>query len=226
MKMGYWRAGCAERCKSGSEGGGWKRTEPLIRHLAGHLPYAIGDASGHGIGAALLVAETRAYLRAFALAHTDPGQVLDGVNQRLVEDITADYFVTLFLARLHPRTRSLLYSNAGHMPAYVLDGRGEVKLVLQSTGRPLGLDPTGDFPTGPVVHLEPGDLVFLLSDGIVEAPAGNGLRFGIGRTLEVVRAHCHDPPGDTIAALLHQVREWSRSAQVDDMTAIVIKVGG
>jgi sigma-B regulation protein RsbU (phosphoserine phosphatase) len=192
----------------------------------GHWGIVIGDASGHGIGAALLVADTRAYLRAFALTNTDPGQVLDSVNQRLVEDITADYFVTLFLGRLHPLTRSLVYSNAGHLPAYVLDGRGAVKLVLQSTGVPLGLGPTGGFPNSPAVRLEPGDLLFLLSDGIVEAHSGDGPLFGIGRTLEVVRAHRHEPPGEILATLLHQVREWSGSAQVDDMTAIVIKVGG
>src|SRR5262249_54366206 len=192
----------------------------------GHWGIAIGDASGHGIGAALLVVETRAYLRAFALTHTDPGQVLGSVNQRLADDITADHFVTLFLGRLNPRTRSLVYSSAGHMPGYVLDGRGEVKLVLQSTGLPLGVDPTGAFPNSPTVRLEPGDLLFLLSDGIVEAPAGDGPLLGIGRTLEVVRAHRHEPPGEIIAALMHQVREWSGSAQADDMTAIVIKVGG
>jgi PAS domain S-box-containing protein len=192
----------------------------------GHWGIVIGDASGHGIGAALLVAETRAYLRAFALTDTDPGQVLDSVNQRLVEDITADHFVTLFLGRFHPLTRSLVYSNAGHLPAYILDGRGEVKLVLQSTGLPLGVGPTGAFPNSPAIRLEPSDLVFLLSDGIVEARASDGPLFGIGRTLEVVRAHRHEPPGEIIAALMHQVREWSGSAQADDMTAIVIKVGG
>jgi PAS domain S-box-containing protein len=192
----------------------------------GHWAIVIGDASGHGIGAALLVVETRAYLRSFALTHTDPGEILDSVNQRLVEDITADHFVTLFLGRLHPLTRSLVYSNAGHVPAYVLDGRGEVKLVLQSTGLPLGVDPTGGFPSSPTVRLEPGDLLFLLSDRIVEAPAGDGPLFGIGQTLAVVRAHRHEPPGEIIAALMHHVRAWSGSAQADDMTAIVIKVGG
>jgi PAS domain S-box-containing protein len=192
----------------------------------GHWGIVIGDASGHGIGAALLVAQTRAYLRAFALTNTDPGQVLDSVNQRLVEDITADHFVTLFLGRLHPLTRTLVYSNAGHLPAYILDGHGAVKQVLHSTGFPLGLVPSGDFPNSPVVRLEPGDLLFLLSDGIVEAPAGDGPLFGIGRTLELVRAHRHEPPGEILAALLHEVREWSGSVQTDDMTAIVIKVGG
>jgi PAS domain S-box-containing protein len=192
----------------------------------GHWGIAIGDASGHGIGSALLVAETRAYLRAFALTNTDPGQVLDRVNQGLVEDITADHFVTLFLGRLDPATRCLVYSNAGHLPAYLLDGRGEVKRVLRSTGLPLGLGPTGALPKSPAVCLEPGDLLFLLSDGIVEASPGDGPLFGMERTLKVVRAHRHQPAGEIITALLRHVREWAGSAQADDMTAIVIKVGG
>ena len=108
----------------------------------------------------------------------------------------------------------------------MLDAQGEVKLVLHSTSLPLGVDPAGDFSNGPALTLDPGDLVFLLSDGIVEAPSGAGSHFGIGRALEVVRAHRHQPPGEIIAALLHQVREWSQSAPVDDMTAIVIKVAG
>src|SRR5262249_54086938 len=159
-----------------------------------------------------------AYLRAFALTHTDPGEVLDRVNQRLVEAIAEDFFVTLSFARLHPLTRSLVYSNAGHLSAYVLDGRGEVKRVLPSTGPPLGLDPTCGFPNGPAARLEPGALVLLLSDGFVEAPAGDGPRFGMERTLEVVRAHRHEPASGIIAALLRQVHEWSQSDQEDDMT--------
>jgi PAS domain S-box-containing protein len=187
---------------------------------------AIGDASGHGIAAALLISETRAYLRALALTHTDPGTVLRLLNHRLVEDISTDHFVTLFFARLCPATRSLVYSNAGHLPGYVLDAQGAVKLVLKSTNQPLGLDPTGAFSNGPPITLDAGDLVVLLSDGIVEAPSGTGSLFSIGRALEVIRAHRHHPPGELLAALLHQVREWSQSAQADDMTAILIKVEG
>jgi PAS domain S-box-containing protein len=192
----------------------------------GHWGIVIGDASGHGIGAALLVAETRAYLRALALTNADPGQVLDNVNQRLFEDIGTDHFVTLFLGRLDPLTRSLVYSNAGHLPAHVLDSDGAVRLVLPSTGFPLAVVPDSPFPNSPEVRLEPGDLLFLLSDGIVEAHTGNRPLFGIGRSLEVVQAHRHEPAGEIIAALVHQVRKWSGSAQADDMTAIVIKVGG
>jgi PAS domain S-box-containing protein len=192
----------------------------------GHWGVAVGDASGHGIGAALVMAETRAYLRALAVTHTDPSELLRAVNERLVEDIGAGRFVTLFLARLDPRTRCLVYSNAGHWPGYVFDARGEVKLVLQSTSLPLGLDLDADISDRPAIMLDSGDLVFLLSDGIVEAISGAGSHFGIGRALEVVRAHRHEAPGEIIAALFHEVREWFQSAQGDDLTAIVIKVGG
>jgi PAS domain S-box-containing protein len=192
----------------------------------GHQGIALGDASGHGIGAALLIAETRAYLRALALSHTDPGTILRLLNRRLAEDISTDHFVTLFFARLDASARSLVYSSAGHWPGYVLDAEGEVKLVLGSTSLPLGVDPGGDFSNGLALTLNPGDLVFLLSDGIVEAASGAGALFGICRALEVVRVHRHKPPGEIVAALLHHVREWSQSAPADDMTAVVIKVGG
>ena len=88
------------------------------------------------------------------------------------------------------------------------------------------MDPAGDFPKGPAVRLEPGDLVFLLSDGIVEATSGDGPQFGIGRALEVVRAHRHEPPGDIVAALVQEVRAWSQGRPADDMTAIVMTNSG
>ena len=192
----------------------------------GHWGIVVGDASGHGIGAALLISETRAYLRALALTHTEPEDVLRHLNNRLAEDMATEHFVTLLFARLCPATRSLVHSNAGHWPGYVLDARGEVKTVLNSTGPPLGVDPAGDFPNEPVVALDPGDLVFLLSDGIVEAPSETGTSSGIGRALGVIREHRHLPPAEIIAALLHQIREPSQNVQVDDMTSVLIKVEG
>jgi sigma-B regulation protein RsbU (phosphoserine phosphatase) len=190
----------------------------------GHWGIAVGDASGHGIGAALLISETRAYLRALALTHTDPGTMLRLLHHRFAEDIRTDHFVTLFFARLCPPKRSLVYGNAGHWPGYVLDAQGNVKFVLKSTSLPLGVDPSGDICNAPEITLDPGDLVFLLSDGIVEATSGIGSLFGIRRALEVIRTHRDHPPGEIIAALLHQVREWSQNVLVDDMTVILIKV--
>jgi PAS domain S-box-containing protein len=188
----------------------------------GSLGIAVGDASGHGIGAALLITETRAYLRALVRTDTNVGKILSLVNRQIVEDIGED-FVTLFFARLDPRTRSLVYSSAGHWPGYVLDRRGEMKTILHSTGLPLGLDPTAAFPESVAQTLDPGDLVLLLSDGIVEAFSPDGPLFGMERVLKSVRAHRGATSDRIVAALVEEVRAYSNDLPIDDMTAVVIQ---
>jgi PAS domain S-box-containing protein len=195
-------------------------------HLAGGaLGVAIGDASGHGIGAALLIAETRAYLRALAQAHPDLGHILTQVNRRLSDDVAEDHFVTLLLARLDPEAFTLTCSNAGHWPGYVLDFRGQVKAVLESTGLVLGFNPGGEFPSGPPVALAAGDLVLLCTDGLAEAFSKKGEVFGRERVLDFVRQRRYEEPSQIVAALCDTVREFSGGEQLDDMTAVVIKVG-
>jgi serine phosphatase RsbU (regulator of sigma subunit) len=189
------------------------------------LAVSIADTSGHGIAAALLMAETCAYIRALALTHADVERILTLANCRLVEDITDDHFVTLLLARLDPRTRSLVYQSAGHNPGYVLDGEGNVKAVLPSTGMPLGLLPEADFSSTAAITLAPGDLVFFYTDGVVESFSADGGQFGVERALNTVRAHRHQTPHQIIEALLHEVSDFSGNMQMDDRTAVIIKVG-
>jgi len=188
------------------------------------LGIAIGDASGNGVAAALLMAATCAYIRALTLTHTEVDRILALVNRRLIEDAADDHFVTLLLARLDPRTRSLVYSSAGHSPGYVLDGQGKVKTVLSSTGMPLGLEPASTFPSAAAITLEPGDLVFLFTDGVVETFSADGTPFGVGRVLDAVRAHRHESPHPIVEGLLHTVRAFSGNTQFDDRTAVIIKV--
>ena len=114
----------------------------------GSLALVIGDASGHAIGPALVIAETRAYIRAFAMTSADPSEILTLTNQRLCEDLSGSHFVTLFFGRLDPRTGSLSYAGAGHCPGYVLDPAGQIKATLTSKGMPLGIDPAGQLPPG------------------------------------------------------------------------------
>jgi serine phosphatase RsbU (regulator of sigma subunit) len=195
---------------------------PLLDSCQGVV---IADASGHGLGPALLVTETRAYLRALALSHEDIARIMALVNHRLVEDVGDDYFVTLFLARLDPRTRSLLYTSAGHPRAYILDHSGSVKGCLESTGPPLGIFPGGDFPVAPAITLQPGDLVLFLTDGVVEARAPDGGSFGFQRAIDVVRVYRRDTAARIVSNLYHAVRAFSHNhPQVDDITAVVIKV--
>jgi serine phosphatase RsbU (regulator of sigma subunit) len=187
------------------------------------LGVLVADASGHGIGAALLVAQTRAYLRALALACTDVGTLLTLSNQRLASDLVPDHFVTLFLMRLDPHTRSLLYANAGHWPGYILDRQGRTKAVLASTGCPLGIDLGNEYPTGPTTTLEPGELLLLFTDGIVEAASPDREQFGLERTLTIVRAHQRETPDAILEALFHAVGDFSGHPLQDDITAVIIK---
>jgi sigma-B regulation protein RsbU (phosphoserine phosphatase) len=190
------------------------------------LGVLVADASGHGIGAALLVAQTRAYLRALALTCAEVGTLLTLSNQRLASDLVTGHFVTVLLLRLNLRTRSLLYSSAGHCPGYVLDRQGRAKAVLASTGCPLGIDPASEFPTGPTTTLEPGELLLLFTDGIIEAVSPDGEQFGLERTLTTVRAHRQETPDAVLDALFHAVEDFSGHQLHDDLTAVILKAEG
>jgi sigma-B regulation protein RsbU (phosphoserine phosphatase) len=89
----------------------------------GTLGIVVGDVSGHGLGAALLMASTRATLRGFARTGSDVGEILTLCNRALVDDF-GERFVSLLLARLDPRARSLAFANAGHPTGYVLGPAG------------------------------------------------------------------------------------------------------
>ena len=154
----------------------------------GSLGIAIGDVSGHGVGPALLDGRGAERLaRAFAQTQADVSAILNLVNRVLVPDVEGDRFITLLLAKLNPSDRSLVYASAGHMTGYVLDAAGVVKKALPSTAIPLGIEAATDFPAAGKTPLQPGDLVVLITDGVVEARSPDGTCFGQPRTLEVVR---------------------------------------
>ena len=191
----------------------------------GSLGIAIGDVSGHGVGPALLMAEARALLRAFAQTQSDVSAILNLVNRVLVPDVEGDRFITLLLAKLNLRERCLGYSSAGHITGYVLDAAGNVKKALPSTAIPLGIEASTDFPAGQETPLEPGDLVLLVTDGVLEARSPDGTLFGQQRTLEVVRTYRETLARRIVNHLYNAVRAFSENlTQYDDITAVVIKV--
>ena len=186
------------------------------------LAVVIGDVCGHGFGPALVMAELRAYLRAFLLTRTDVGEIVGLLNRSLSSD--TDRFVTLLIARLDPPTRSLVYAGAGHVPGYLLGADGRVKARLESTGLPLAVLPDTEYATEALPPLEPGEVVLFLTDGLVEAHCRDGDPFGTDRVLAVARQHRAEPARRIIEALYGAVREYcGPAAQPDDMTAVVIK---
>jgi phosphoserine phosphatase RsbU/P len=191
----------------------------------GSLGVVIGDVSGHGFGPALLMAELRAYLRAFILTHTEVGEIVGLLNRALASDAPEGHFATLLLARLDPRTRSFAYVSAGHPFGYVLSPDGAVKTLLPSTDMPLGIMPDTSYTAAPAITLEPGEGVLLLTDGIQEAHTLDETLFGVKRTLEIVQANWNRAARQIIDSLYGAVRSFcGATTQFDDMTIIIIKV--
>jgi PAS domain S-box-containing protein len=189
------------------------------------MAVVIGDVSGHGVGPALLMAMTRAYLRLLVTRRESPGEILTLANTTLVEDMASERFLTLCLARIDPETRSLVYANAGHSTAYLLDPAGELKLRLQRTGVALGWDPKSVYTDSDELKLDTGDVLVLATDGIEEAVSADGNLFGLERLLDVVRAHRHESASLIVEALYAATRSFTGDEpQEDDITAVVVKV--
>jgi serine phosphatase RsbU (regulator of sigma subunit) len=191
----------------------------------GCLGIVVADVTGHGVGPALLMAETRAYLRTLASNARDAGDLLTRANRVLAEDVDFERFVTAILARLDPRSLSLEYASAGHPSGYVLDAAGQVKARLKRLGVPLGIQPDIDYAASPKVALSAGDIVLLLTDGIEESMSPDNSFFGVDRILEVMRAHAGRSAGEIVEALFRAVRDFSEGLpQLDDLTVVVVKV--
>jgi PAS domain S-box-containing protein len=190
----------------------------------GSVGLAIGDVAGHGFAPALLMASAHAYLRSLAQTSSDVGEILGIANSILAHETADDRFVTLLLGRLDPRTRSFDYCSAGHPTAYWLDASGNIKSRLESTAMALGILPDSKFSTVGPLALVPGDVLLMITDGVLEAACPNGEPFGPQRTLETIRAHLDRPSSQIVEGLFRAVRDFSqREKPLDDITALVVK---
>lgn len=197
-----------------------------IRMGGDKLGLVIGDASGHGLGPALLAADASAYLRALALSETNVSEILADANLLLSSDMGGSSFVALIFALLDPEARTLTYANAGQASGYILSADGVVKTTLESTDLPLGVDLTSRFPTPAPIALETGDVVCLLSDGLQEARGGEDAVLGIPRVLSVLRANLDKSAREVVESLYAEAMFFTSNAPpTDDITVMVLKVG-
>jgi PAS domain S-box-containing protein len=189
------------------------------------LTVAVGDVSGHGFGAALVMSETRALLRSFAQSQTDLGGILFEVNRVLFEDLERNRFVTMLLTQIDIGNRRLIFANAGHNPGFILDLNGAVKAKLTSTGFPLGMFATSEYSCGSEIPLNPGDLAVLLTDGVSETKGPDERDFEDHRVLETLRSCRHLSSHQIVNQLYSDARDFAQgTTQQDDMTIVVIKV--
>lgn len=195
---------------------------PMLSNCIGVV---VGDVTGHGIGPALLMAETRAYLRVLAKNREDPAEILTRTNLVLAEDVGSERYVTLFMARLNQERKAICYANAGHLPGYILSPEGEPRAILKRTGPPLGLRSQAEYPSHEEIALNPGELILLLTDGFEEALSPADELFGMQRVLDVIRKHRHEPARQIVERMHEAFQQFTNgAAQSDDLTMVVVKV--
>jgi serine phosphatase RsbU (regulator of sigma subunit) len=185
----------------------------------GQLGLVIGDVSGKGVPAALVMASTCTLLRAAAQGNPAPGEVLARVNDLLHSTIPASMFVTCFYGLLDPHSGCMRYANAGHDWPFRRSEGGVVE--LKATGMPLGMLPGTRYDEYEET-VEPGDSILFYSDGLVEAHNAAHAMFGLPHLKELLGNH----PGGT--ALIDDLRNelasftGSNWEQEDDVTLVVL----
>ena len=190
----------------------------------GGLMLAVGDASGHGLGPALITAEVRACLRSLMRSDLDTARILTSANDILIRSILENHFISLFLLCIQIEGRCISYASAGHPTGYVLDKDGQIKARMLSTGFPIGIDPVAVMEPGPQVVLDDGDLVMLMTDGVLETRGSAKGLFGIDRLLEVVRDRQKQSSRCIVEAAIEAVRRFAApTVPADDMTLVVMK---
>jgi|GEM_PF-674662 len=197
----------------------------FIRLADGSIGLVIGDVSGHGVSAAFIMSETRAFLRAFAQTESDPGRLLTLLNAELVRDLDEARFVTMILARIDPEKRVLSYASAGHEPAFVLNRHGKIKSTLVSLGIPLGFIREFTYQTSELIQLGVGDAVIFLTDGVTEARISDDGAYGTERAIDLVRKYRHESSRQILDRLYTAVQNHTAGQpQQDDITAIICRV--
>jgi serine phosphatase RsbU (regulator of sigma subunit)/catechol 2,3-dioxygenase-like lactoylglutathione lyase family enzyme len=189
------------------------------------LGLLIGDISGKGIAAALLMANLQANLRSqFALAREQPRLLLRSVNRLFYENTVQSAYATFLFAEYDDRAQRLRYANCGHLPALLLRQDGSLE-KLHSTGTVLGLFQDWDSPAAEC-QLYPGDTLALYTDGVTESFNLEGEEFGEERLIDALQ-QCRDLSAHRhIARLVDEIRKFSPHEQHDDVTLIVAKCTG
>jgi len=189
----------------------------------GRWMLVVADASGHGIGPALVIAETRAMLRAVSLRGCDLPVVLDTVNELLTADLEGR-FVTCFVGLLDPLISTMTYAAAGHGPLLFYDRSKDAFARIMATGLPLGIMPDVDYTVTVTHGFDGGDFAAITTDGFFEAQNADGEQFGVSRMTEMFRRD-RDLPAATMIENLHKaVAEFTAGQpQADDLTAIIIR---
>jgi len=190
----------------------------------GRLAISLGDATGHGIGPALVSALCRAYARASLVVDDEHDRVLDRLNSLLADDLSANRFVTFALVLLDPMTSEVEVLSAGHGPiVWYKDATHEVD-NLEAQGIPLGMIAGVSYEKALLRRLAPNDMIVLVTDGFYEWENAKGEEFGLHRLESVILQSHNCSAEEVIANLRFSVEDFcGGTEQKDDLTAVVLK---
>jgi len=193
---------------------------PLSNH---RLALAVGDASGKGLAAALMISNVLSSLRTAALfTGNDGAAALRAVNRQVHASSLSDRYATLFYGVFDGPTRRMRYVNAGHNPPMVIRRDGSI-MWLEAGGAPVGMFPDWTYEEC-AVQLHPGDLVLAYTDGVTEALNPAGEEWGVDG-LRVAAAKCNARRAEELVdAIFAALAEFSQGCQRDDATVAVLRV--
>ena len=187
----------------------------------GQLFFVLGDVSGKGVAASMLMAQLHALFRSLTGMALPLGQMVTQTNRVLCESALAGQYATLICGLAKP-TGDVEIHNAGHCPA-IMVGSGGV-LRIESTGLPLGMFHEVDF-SATRLHMETGDMLLLYTDGLSEARCADE-EYGVDRVTRVVRQAAAQRPAELVAACLSDLRAFVDGPSLDDLTLVSIQRTG
>ncbi len=196
----------------------------FVTTAQGELMLLMGDATGHGIGAALSAIQVRAMLRLAQRMGAGLEDTFRHINDQLVDDLPEDRFVTAFLGCLDPVQHVLRYHSGGQGPLLHFRAAGRECDVRAPTTFPLGAMPIAALRAPSEVAMAPGDIFALISDGVYEYHDAQGRLFGEQAVIDLLRAHHDRPLSQVLDRLQQALSEFARGApQLDDITVVLIR---
>lgn len=187
------------------------------------LYLAIGDVSGKGVPASLLMAVTRSLFRSIAVHLEDPTRIVDSMNSSIAETNESNMFVTLFVGVIDLATGKMSYCNAGHNPLLVIQPDGTVSFLDMLSNIPIGVFPGFAYRTQQIT-IAPGTMLFLYTDGLTEAENEAKELYSDPRLMDEVQAHAHLSPRELTQYVMESVhRHAGEAEQSDDLTILTIK---
>ncbi len=190
------------------------------------LGVAIGDVSGHGISAALLMASVRSALRQRVSMGGKLQDIIFDVNRQLVDDVEeSGQFIGLLYLVIDPLKRSIKWVRAGHSPAILYDPETKSLEELNGPGVVLGVDTGQGYTENEKHHLKKSQFIVLATDGILEARNPSGRMYGMSSIIQIVQRHKTSEAEQIVNAVFDDLRRFQQEAELeDDVTLVVIKI--